>query len=275
MQNGVAPVIFARVRSGAAKVLGSTAVKQFRFLAGLVLRAAMRALPRRHRFGAAVRMARWGGPLALRWGIVSSPGRCVLESPPDFILAVILLTFNRWGIAYDPHVLVEGLAVLDAALATGRGVLLAGPHTHLTAAGVRHLFESGYDLTAVAAPGLPVPVKVARGVPIIERSPLFLLAIRELLLARKPVFAMIDWMSPAPGKMVPMEAASGTMYVSDALLRLAERCGTEVVFIASRLTPRGIVSTLAPPRGAAHPGLAEFARFVRDFEAGRASPPVS
>lgn len=232
-----------------------------------LFRLVMRAIPRRHRFSAVVAMARLPAPL-LHWSTLAQGfSRCVLETPQEFAAARLTWMLNRAGIRYTPRVAVRGIEELERALARGRGVLLPGPHTHLTALAVRHLHEAGYPVTAVAGSHYVPPSWRSGEVPRIAPSPHILVEVREALAAGKLVFAMIDSTAPVPGKSVPVETAGGTLHVTYGLLRAARMCGAATVFIASRLAEGGVVCTLAAPRPEESDdgGLREFSRFVQEY----------
>jgi lauroyl/myristoyl acyltransferase len=166
---------------------------------------------------------------------------------------------------------VDGLRLLDEAVASGRGVLLAGPHTRLTVLVVRHLYDAGYDLTVVTRVPIPPPRGRSRAIPQIHKSPLFLIAVREALREGRTVFAMIDTPNPVPGVTASVETARGTLHVSDALLRLSARCRAHTLFIASWAEGEAIACAIAAPQPAAETaeeaGAGSFGRFLQEFAA--------
>lgn len=242
--------------------------RRARSLAATPFRAGLRAVPRRSRFAAALALARMMAPVAGRMGLLQT--RHPLESPRDVVFVQLLVLLHRGRVPYDPVVAVEGIGRLDEAVAAGKGVLVVGPHTRVThVATIRSLFDSGHPLTMVTRAAIERPAGKESAIPQIVRSPHFLLAVREALHEKKTVFAMIDRYAAAPGT-VPVETRGGTVHVTDALLRLAARCGARVVFLASR-TERGRVScTLESPRpdGTGEEYMRAFARFIQAF-AGR------
>jgi lauroyl/myristoyl acyltransferase len=217
--------------------------------------AVVRVIPRRHRFRAAYAITRVVPERALPPGV----WRCAAEPVPDLFLWHCLRLLDRTGLPCEVPLTVSGLAELDEAIAAGRGVLLAGPHTRLTQRVVRHLRDEGREVVAVDA---REPAR--SGVPRIPLSPYFLVAVRESLAQGKVVFAMIDHEFEVPGKTAAVPLAAGSLHVSDALLRLAARCAARTLFIASRGTAHGISCTIAAPRAGDATGLPEFSRFVRE-----------
>jgi hypothetical protein len=193
---------------------------------------------------------------------------CAVEPARDLILFHSLQLLDRCGLAYDLRVHFPGLADLDEAVAAGRGVLLAGPHTRLSQIAVRHLRKAGYDLVAVSSSPSSVPRPPRAGVPHIHVSPHFLVAVREALVQGRVVFAQIDHDAAIPGRTVEVRTSMGNLNVSDALLRLASRCQARTLFIASRGTSDGlecaIVSPVAEPGSRPDPvGLDDFSRFLQ------------
>jgi hypothetical protein len=230
------------------------------------------AVPARHRFSVALgasRAAAWLLPRS-RLNVLRSP----VESGRDAVVGQVLRALRKRGIDHPLRVRVDGIRELDEAVASGRGVLLVGPHTRLTIPALHHLHERGYDLAVVTWVPVPPPEK-SPVLPQIPRSPLLLVAVREALGEGRTVFAMIDRAEPLPGLTTPVRAAGGTLHVSDALLRLAARCGARTLFVASRAERGGIRCTIQAPRPAAGEadaaGVESFTRFVEEF-AARARP---
>jgi hypothetical protein len=232
-----------------------------RRVAERVFQGVVRVIPRRHRFRTTYAITRVVPGRVLP----RSVWRCPAEPVPDLILWHGLRLLDGTGFPCEVPLTVSGLPELDEAIAAGRGVMLVGPHTRLTERVVRHLRNEGRDVVAVSS----APREPARSaVPRILLSPYFLVAVRESLAEGKVVFAMIDHESAIPGKTVTIPLAGGSLHVSDALLRLAARCATRTLFIASRATAGGISCTIAAPRAGDAPvdvaGLPEFSRFVRE-----------
>ncbi len=240
-----------------------------RRLAEAVFRQAMRALPRRYRFRAARAMA-FAVP---RRVVPAGVWKCAVEPARDLILWHGLQLLDRCGLAYDLRIDVQGLAELDEAVAGGSGVLLAGPHTRLSQIAVRHLRRAGYDVVAVSSSPPSVPRSPRAGVPHIHVSPHFLVAVREALVQGRVVFAQIDHEAAIPGRTVEVQTGMGTLNVSDALLRLASRCGARTLFIASRGTRDGFECAIVSPGAGAGSrpdpvGLDNFSRFLQGHVRG-------
>lgn len=227
------------------------------------------AVPARHRFPVALGGARVAARLLPLRTVDTLLGRSPCESRRDAVVGHVFYRLRRMGIACTPRLRVDGIRHLDEAVASGRGVLLAGPHTRLSLLAVRHLYESGYDLAVVTMIPIPPPPGRSRAVPQIHQSPLFLIAVREALRAGRTVFAMIDRQLPVPGMTTPVETTRGTLHVADALLRLSARCRARTLFIASRVEGGGIRCTIQAPRSAAgeadEASVESFTRFVEEF----------
>ena len=239
-----------------------------RLLAATPFRVGLRAVPRRRRFAIVLGLARMMARVAPRAGLLGT--QYPLESARDVVFVHLLKLLRRDRVPYDPVVKPEGIGRLDEAVACGRGVLLVGPHTRVTAeATIHYLLASGYPLTVVIRPGADALDESEFTIPQIRRSPHFLFAVREALGEGRTVFAMIDRYAAAPGT-VPIETTSGTVHVADSLLRLATRCGARVVFLASRTERDGVSCTVEapPPDGTSEDYMRAFARFLQSY-AGR------
>lgn len=229
----------------------------------------MAGVPRRRRFAAALLLARVLTPFVRRAGMFTGLRRWPLNSGLAVSLHVVLGELIRSGVGFDARVVLRGLERLDEAAADGRGVLLIGPHTLLTRMAIRRLHEAGYPVTAITAVTAPA-APPGSDLPLIRRSPFFLLAVREELARGRIVFAMVDRASAEPGITTAVETALGTVHVADPLIHLAARCGARVVFIASRLRGAAIQARIeapGPAGGDAAATLQHFIRFVQRYAA--------
>jgi hypothetical protein len=245
-------------------------------LARGALRLAMAGVPRRRRFAAALLLARALTPFVRRARMFTGLRRWPLNSGMAVSLHVVLGELLRNGIGFDARVSLAGLKTLDEAAAAGRGVLLIGPHTLLTRMAVRRLHERGYPVTAVTAVTAPA-APPGSDLPVIRRSPFFLLAVRGELARGRIVFAMVDREGAEHGITTSVETAMGTVHVADPLIHLAARCGARVVFIASRLRGAAIQARIEAPRCASDDAAAtrrQFIHFVQRFAARLAGTPA-
>lgn len=246
---------------------GTGAEHAFRGALGLCC-GMLAAVPARHRFSVALGAARIAARLLprRRLDLLRSP----VEAGRDAVAGQVLRALRKRGIDHAVRVRVDGMRELDEAVAAGRGVLLAGPHTRLTIPALYHLYERGYDLAVVTWVPVPPPERFPV-LPQIHRSPFLLVAVREALREGRTVFAMIDRAEPLPGLTTPVEAAGGTLHVADALLRLSARCGARTLFVASRVEGGGIRCTIRAPRSTAgeadEASVESFAMFIQEFAA--------
>ncbi|HET9982149.1 MAG TPA: hypothetical protein VFQ38_01115 [Longimicrobiales bacterium] len=237
-------------------------------LAANALGLSLRIVPRRHRFGAASLVARALRPLLARTTLYREQLRHRVDSLPEIALFRVLDALTRTGTRFDPVMTIDGGEALQAALQSGRGVLVVAPHAMLTTLIVRRLHDMGCAPEVVSAdPGMRIdgtrlPART------IQPSPAFLLAVRSRLRAGGVVCAMIDRGEPSEGRTVEFATPGGPVLVADALVRLAVRCGARVVFTTFRLDERGrVVAALASPDAASSGSpeaiLGDFAAFVR------------
>ncbi len=232
-------------------------------LARGALRLAMARVPRPHRFAASLLLARAATPFSRRAGMFTGRRRWPLNSALTVSLQVVLDELLRSGIGVDPPIVLAGLERLDEAAADGAGVLLIGPHTLPTRMAVRRLHERGYPVTAVATFDAPPDSTL----PVIRRSPSFLLGVRDELARGRIVFAMVDRAEAMPGVTTAVETAMGTVHVADPLIHLAVRCGARVAFIASRLHRGTIEGRIEAPGSRNDDAAAARQQFIRFVQA--------
>jgi lauroyl/myristoyl acyltransferase len=190
--------------------------------------------------------------------------------PADYSLHRVLDTLTRGGTSYPLRVRVEGREVVDEAIARGRGVLIASPHAPLCVPVLAWLDDRAFPIEAVAASDFAwVSGSDARRVPTLARGPGMMIRVRTRLREGRTVWAMIDRTDPRERRLVRFDTHRGPFMVSDALVKVAVRCGAEVVFLSARADPEhGICASFAAPRpgsaGSVEHITADFADFVRD-----------
>ena len=232
--------------------------------AALAFGHALRLLPRRLRWPALLKASRLAAPLIPRADGGGAPGMGI-DSWRDIALWRLMMAAAASGLQYDPRVEQRGLEHFERALASGRGVLLAAPHSLL-----------GYVLLRLLRERERVPVAIASGpdVPIFGTSdPARIIPVSEAVLADavrtlrrgEALCAMIDRPGPEPNAF-ELRTLLGPLYISDALLRLAFRERAAILFCTARIEAGRLVvtwSSPSPTAGADSLG-SEFASFVTD-----------
>jgi lauroyl/myristoyl acyltransferase len=197
----------------------------------------------------------------------------------EIALHHVLSIMANSGALFDPEINVDGAGTLGAAMKKGRGVLIVAPHALLSLLLFRYLYDINCVPTIVSvAPLVPIYGRrlVARAV---QPSPAGMFGIRSVLRKGGVVCAMIDQRRARGRRTIEVETPEGPIYISDALIRLAERCDASVIFTAVRLDKRrGAVLTFAGPE-TAHLASVEtitrdFATFLQEHVAAVASPTV-
>ncbi|HEX7151966.1 MAG TPA: hypothetical protein VF618_10800 [Thermoanaerobaculia bacterium] len=230
---------------------------------GTALSSLVRLLPRRLRFRAALRLAAAAAPLLRNHPIVRARLAMRVETAREIVTYHLLDILTRHGVAFDPLWRAEGLECCEAALASGRGVLFVGPHTMLSTVALRPLRELGRELAVVATGDVPIP-----GTPDTARAIVpsftYFLEVRRLLMANGILVAMIDRAEVNGRTSVEVATAQGPVIIADALIRLAVRTETAVMFIAARLSGGEIVMKYAAAGASTVEGIAAaFMEFLR------------
>jgi hypothetical protein len=175
---------------------------------------------------------------------------------------------NARVVEYDVPLDIEGGESLSSALGSDRGVLFVGVHAALNPLVIRHLKDRALDPTFVtSARAGPVRYWGSRHpVRTIPRSPTFLIRIRDQLRTGGIVCADIDW-PRHDRRTVEVRTRRAPVFITDAMLRVALRCGARIVFTTTRTDPRkGVITTFSGPsvdEGPLAAATDEFARFVQ------------
>ena len=235
--------------------------------AGLCFALAMRLVPRRRRFRAAVLVARAAAPLLRRTQAYREQRKVNLDGASEIALHLVLHTLTQNGTEFDPVIAADGYERLERALAAGRGVLLIAPHAALSLLTIRLFHDAGLDPVVIAADPR-MRVSGTRLTPhLVQPSRTFLVEARSRLRRGRLVCAMPDRAEPREGRTIESATAAGRVFIAPALMRVAERCGAEVVFVVARCGGRGVVATFAAPSpeaaGSAEAVTRDFVEFVR------------
>jgi lauroyl/myristoyl acyltransferase len=224
-----------------------------------------RLIPRPQRFDAARAVAAALTPFLQLPGVFRLRSAPMMETPSEVALQMVLRTLDRVGTGYDPVIRVHGAGPFAAARDTGRGLLMIGPHAALSKLVVRYLCDQEYSPIIVVADsmrfgGMRNPPRQ------IVMSPAFLLRVRTELRAGSIVGAMADH-EPHTARTFEVQTLAGSVLLSDGLIRVAQKCGSTILFIASALTDDGVVHIyLEPPsrKSESVEGIAkDFAAFVQ------------
>jgi len=222
---------------------------------------AMRAIPRPLRYRAALVLASVLAPLIS----CSENGRrqmaYQMDSAREIALSRVLESMTRSGTAFDPRLEVEGVGVLDAALAGPHGMLIVATHALMNSMILRLLLDRGRAVLAITGEPIPIPgTRMRSG--IIPLSPGHLFRVRTALRDGNVVGTMIDGQNLSARRGVLFHAATGAVHIAPEMLRLAARCGARIVFLIGRLEGSDIVLTLGRP--ASEETVADdFVAFVR------------
>ena len=161
-----------------------------------------------------------------------------LGSPAEHRLAHFLQVCDSRHLAFEPDITIEGMDVVTQR--PGRlGVLLLTTHANAGLARVvlRVLHDRQVKCVVVSTgPGYPVCGSRTLA-PCIAPHGAFLVAVRSRLRAKEVVCAMIDASEPTSPRAVSIETPHGTVWISDALLRVADLVGADIGFM--KATVRG------------------------------------
>ena len=236
-------------------------------VAGRCFALAMRVVPRRLRFGAALLLARAAAPLVRRTQAYGEQRKSNVDGVGEIALHFVLNNLTKHGTTFDPVIAVEGFEALEHALAKGRGVLLITPHTVLSILAYRFIYDAGLDPVGIAVDAEMRVSGTRVTTEMLRPSPTFLVEVRSKLRGGRLVCAMVDRAEHQEGRTIEFDTAGGRVIVSTALMRVAARCGAEVVFYEAHFDGRGVVANFAAPApesmGSADAVTRDFAEFVR------------
>jgi lauroyl/myristoyl acyltransferase len=228
---------------------------------------AMRLVPRRYRFDAAVLVARAAVPLFRRTQAYRVQEKIGFDSPHEIALHFVLNALTRKGTRFDPFIDVKNFEEFERAYAAGRGVLVIGPHAALTLLMIRLFHDRGFDPVVVSPDALMRVGGTRVVVRTVQPSPTFLVKTRSRLRRGELVCAMPDRAEHHGARTVEFATAIGRVIVAPALTQVAARSGAEVVFTEVHVEGRGLAGTIARPSaasaGAADAILKDFMEFVR------------
>lgn len=245
----------------------------FFHLAGLCFATAMRLIPRRRRFGAALLIARAAVPLVRRTEAFRDQRRGNVDGICEIALHLVLSVLTKNGTGFDPVINVRGHEELKRALAAGKGVLLLSPHTVLSVLMVRFFHDAGHDPVVIAADPQMRISGTTLTAETLQPSTMFLVLIRSRLRAGRLVCAMPDRGEHNEGRTVEFDTANGRIIVAPALMRVAARCEANVIFLRVHFEAGEIIADMVSPSSAsgssAEAITGDFIEFVRSHVESR------
>lgn len=260
----LAPQMFPTSRRDSDKPLGLVPRDEFSFarMAEFCFALAMRAVPRTHRFDAAILVAPTFIPL-LRWTkSYREQHRMGFHSHREIALYLLLNALTKNRTAFDPSFVVDGYNHLEQARKTSKGVLVIGHHAALTVLMVRFFHDKGLDPVVITPDsGLRVPGTLTPARTVLP-SPMFLVQLRSRLRHGELVCAMPDRAEHhTGGRTKEFTTPTGQIIVAPAMIEVASRCGAEVLFTEAKLSGRQLaVKIVAPTQNAS-----SFAEVVNEF----------
>jgi hypothetical protein len=202
--------------------------------------AAAAIAPRRLRFPL-ITAAAWISAVIRRIGGAIGVRRRALAAIREQRLAHYIALLEARRLLFDPHIEVIGLELL--ASAAGEGVFVATTHAN---AGLSRLIlrvlhdrNIAYDILS-AAPAFPV-CGAAVDVPCLAPQGAFLLTVRRRLQSGGLVLAMLDSGEQIARASVMIETNDGPFWISEPLLRIAQRSGARVLFMRGSLRGGSVV----------------------------------
>ena len=230
---------------------------------------AIRTLPRRDRFRAALLLARAIAPVIRRTGAYQTRRVHGSDTLREISLELILMVLTRYGTSFDPVLAVMGEDHLPG---PQRGpTLIIGPHTMLSTLFVRYLEDRGYAPLIITPESDFRVAGTSNPARVLPPTPTLLFKARRHFKNGGTIAGMID-RGTAERRTVQLSAGGTPLLVSAALLRLALRHQARVIFIATKLAAGGtVVTRLARPSQNNVAGVLEdFAGFVDAVRRGSA-----
>jgi lauroyl/myristoyl acyltransferase len=236
-------------------------------LAGLCFATAMRLLPQRRRFSAAVFAARAVVPLIRRTEAYRQQRSCKVDGDMEIALHFALSALTKSGVEFDPLIVVTGYEEVRRAHATGKGLLVICPHAALTLLLARLFHDDGLEATIITADPLMRVAGTHKPAQTLQPSPIFLVKILALLRGGRIICAMPDRAEHQKGQTVEFDTAAGPLIIAPALMHVAARCKAKVIFSEMHVEGRRIAASFAAPspadEGSAEAITAGFVEFVR------------
>jgi lauroyl/myristoyl acyltransferase len=260
---------------------GSGAPHQWHALhvAGAVVAAAIRLVPRRWRFRAALCVARAAQPFLRNTEAYRRQRQTNIDGIAEIALHLVTNALTVNGTEFVPSVAMEGYDDFVRLCREGRGVLLVQPHAVLTDLPFRKFYDERLDPIGINTDATMRFAGTRTAANPLVPSPTFLVTVRNRLREGRLVCAMIDRAEHAGDRTVEFDTVNGPVIVSRALLQVALRCGARVAFTEVHIEGWRVAGRIVVPRSDTAEGLTrEFAEFVRAHIAARfgaASAPIA
>jgi lauroyl/myristoyl acyltransferase len=245
-----------------------------RYRLSRILRSALRAIPLRYRFRSALWAARMLVPVIRRTALYRERRKSIVDGSVEIALYIILAGLTRDGTEFEPRLRITGFELFEAALRSGKGVLVISAHGMLGLAFWRYLVERGHQASIVSpAPhyflGRRVPI------PIISPGRTYLFEIRERFRKGEVIGAMIDRARAKRARTFTVETRDGTVHLANALVQVAANATAEVIFLRSWVESGAIAIELAAPSPTperdADSITRDFAQFIQRHVSTRAN----
>lgn len=231
--------------------------------AGAAVAAMIRLVPRRYRFGFAVRLSRAVVLVVRHTPHFRQLVNAKLDTPEEIALHLLMHVMTTNDVAFDPDITIDGYDRFLDAVRSGRGVLLAAPHASLTLTAMRSFHDDGLR-TVFLAPDPRMRITGTTAVAeTLQRSPTLLVQVRTKLREGWLVATMLDRADREPGTIV-FDTTLGPVVFMPALLHVAARCGAHVVFSEIHLEGSRLRGRIVPASSGTGEGYErEFVEFVR------------
>jgi hypothetical protein len=177
---------------------------------------AFRLLPRRFRFRVARRLAVLFGPL-YRFTPRYKRRPSLLDGYREEVLRAFVFSMTGAGVLFDPELEIRGSDVPPG------GAIFAGAHFLLNGLFLRWLLDHGHrPLTIANQPPGRCYAGTSTVIANITPGPSAFVEARRMLRDGRKIVVNIDDRQPHEG-WIPVETGAGTKYVSDAVMRFAEK----------------------------------------------------
>jgi hypothetical protein len=225
-----------------------------------LLALAVALCPRRTRFSALLHLSRVATPL-LRRIAPTPPFFGNLDGYREQVIIEALARLTRHGILVEPRLTVKGQAALPAG-----GAILVSGHFSLNWLFLRWLHDHGARVRAVAPEPPPQSDFIGTRMPLhfIKADALGLLRIRRWVAAGGVVGIVLD-RREGGARWHSVPTVAGPLFVTDMIMRLAERANLPLLFVSTRLTAGDEVEVevIRPTGTHAAVIFEEFCRFLR------------